>query len=226
VTGVQAGFRSLGGEGPNHPHYDALRLAAQQASSGTSSCVENFQCHVTSGDSGPGQSSVVLVIANLGLCSGVLLNDVPGDGVPYVLTARHCENGSSDGGDPGAASGVTAYFDAVTPCGQTLGSIYTPTTATTAGATTIVEQQDAWLIRLDGPPPVTDAFYSGWDATGSVFIDGYTAHYELGNARQFTGWYGQAYYQTVPGSALGVHLLGPREPGWKHRSRRIRERRS
>ena len=36
--------------------------------------------------------------------SGVLLNDVPGDGVPYVLTARHCENGSANGGAPGAAA--------------------------------------------------------------------------------------------------------------------------
>lgn len=209
VSGIQAGYRSLGGHGPNHPHYDALRAASPQglstqASPSTSSCSENYECHVTNANAGPGQASVTLVIQNLGLCSGVLLNDVPGDGVPYVLTARHCENGNSDGGDPGAAAGVTAYFDATTPCGQTQGTIYAANTPIVSGATTMVEQQDAWLIRLNGPVPAPDAFYSGWDATGGSFIGGYSAHYALGNTRQYTGWYGQAYYQQVPGSQLGV----------------------
>lgn len=204
VSGVQAGYRNLGGHGPNHPHYDALQGLSPQASAGTSSCSENYECHVTNANAGPGQASVTLIIQNLGLCSGVLLNDVPADGVPYVLTARHCENGNSDGGDPGAAAGVIAYFDATTPCGQTQGTIYSANTATVSGATTVVEQQDAWLIRLDGPVPVADAFYSGWDATGGSFVGGYSAHYALGNTRQYTGWYGQAYYQLVPGSQLGV----------------------
>jgi hypothetical protein len=204
VSGVQAGYRSLGGHGPNHPHYDALQGVSAQASASTSSCSENYECHVTNANAGPGQASVTLVIQNLGLCSGVLVNDALGDGVPYVLTARHCENGNSDGGDPGAAAGVTAYFDATTPCGQTQGTIYSANTATVSGATTVVEQQDAWLIRLDGSVPAPDAFYSGWDATGGSFVGGYSAHYALGNTRQYTGWYGQAYYQLVPGSQLGV----------------------
>ena len=204
LTGIQAGFRTLGAHGPNHPHYDALRRMALRSAATTTSCVENFECHLTSANEGPGQSSVTLVIANVGLCSGVLLNDVPGDGVPYVLTARHCENGNANGGNPGAAASVVTYFDATTPCGQTLGTIYSANTAVESGATTVVEQQDAWLIRLDGALPVADAFYSGWDATGGAFIGGYTAHYAEGDARQFTGWYGQAYYQQVPGSQLGV----------------------
>lgn len=204
VSGIQAGYRSLGGHGPNHPHYDALRGVPPRVSASTTSCSENYECQVTSANEGPGQASVTLVIQNLGLCSGVLLNDVAGDAAPYVLTARHCENGNPDGGDPGAAAGVIAYFDATTPCGQTLGTIYSANTSIESGATTLVEQQDAWLIRLDGPVPALDAFYSGWDATGGSFVGGYSAHYALGNTRQYTGWYGQAYYQQVPGSQLGV----------------------
>ena len=204
VSGVQAGYRSLGGHGPNHPHYDALQGLPPRASASTPSCSENYECDVTSANEGPGQASVTLVIQNLGLCSGVLLNDVPADGAPYVLTARHCENGNPDGGDPGAAAGVIAYFDATTPCGQIQGTIYAANTTLVSGATTLVEQQDAWLIRLDGPVPAPDAFYSGWDATGGSFVGGYSAHYALGYTRQYTGWYGQAYYQQVPGSQLGV----------------------
>jgi hypothetical protein len=203
IVGLQAGFRSIGNSGPNHPHYDALRHV--KAAAGTTSCVENYQCHVTPSNQGPGQSSVTLVIANTGLCSGVLLNNVAGDGTPYVLTARHCENGNADGGDPSAASGVSAYFDAVTPCGQVLASIFDTETAVLSGAVTMVEQQDAWLIRFDGPIPATDAYFSGWDATGAAFVGGYTAHFGLGNSRQYTGWYGQAYFDHVTAAALGVH---------------------
>jgi len=204
VVGLQAGFRSLGKGGPNNPHYDVLRQG-MKASAATTVCVENYECHITPANRGPGQASVTLVIANLGLCSGVLLNDVPGDGTPYVLTARHCENGNPDGGDPSAASGVTAYFDAVTPCGQTLGSVYDTATSAITGAVTMVEQQDAWLIRLDGPLPVTDAYFAGWDASGAGYVGGYTAHYGLGSARQYAGWYGQAYYAQMSAATLGVH---------------------
>ncbi len=203
IAGLQAGFRSLGGAGPNHPHYDALRM---QSAAGTAptDCSINYQCMVTTGNAGPGQASVTLIIANLGLCSGVMLNDVAGDGVPYVLTARHCENGSPDGGDPAAALGVSTYFDAVSSCGQGLETIYMANAAAITGAVTLVEQQDAWLIRLDSPPPVMDAYFAGWDATGSAFSGGYTAHYGLGNTRQYTGWYGQAYYAAVPPATLDV----------------------
>ncbi|HXN09653.1 MAG TPA: hypothetical protein VN859_00300 [Steroidobacteraceae bacterium] len=204
LVALQAGYRSFARGAPNHPHYDAIMRSAQSGAAQTD-CVENFECHVTADSAGPGQSSVTLVISNLGLCSGVLLNDVPGDSIPYVLTARHCENGNSDGGEPNAAAGITAYFDAVTPCGQALGSIYSATTAAITGAVTIVEQQDAWLIRMDDSVPVTDAYFSGWDATGAAFVGGYTAHYALGYTRQYVGWYGQAYYSQVPGATLGVH---------------------
>ncbi len=204
IDGLQAGFRSLGGAGPNHPHYDALQRAAAAGTSTTTTCVENFECHVTSADDGPGQASVALVIQNVGLCSGVMLNDVPGDGAPYVLTARHCENDNPDGGAPGAAAGVTAFFDATTTCGQPLELVYDTSAPAVTGAVTVVEQQDSWLIRLDAVPPVTDIYYAGWDATGGVFNGGYTTSYGEGNTRQFTGWYGQAYYAVVAGSSLDV----------------------
>ena len=59
-------------------------------------------------------------------------------------------------------------------------------------------------MRLDQLPVVDDAYYAGWDATGGTFVGGFTPHHGLGGTRQFTGWFGQANFQTVPGSALGV----------------------
>jgi len=203
IASVQAGYRSFDSPSRDHPRYRALSLAGTAAAA-VDTCVENWACHTTSVNSPPGQATVALLIGNVAQCTGVLLNNVPGDGTPYVLTARHCENGNPDGGTPSAAHQVAVYWNAITPCGQTLGSIYSGGIPVQFGATTIVEQQDAWLIQLDAPPVVNDAYYAGWDATGTAFVGGFTANHGLGGSRQFTGWFGQADFETVPGNVLGV----------------------
>ncbi|MDB6008379.1 MAG: hypothetical protein JWL65_629 [Gammaproteobacteria bacterium] len=204
VAGFQAGYRGLGGGVPNHPYYDKLQLRATGTPTAGSSCQENWACHTDSVNSGGGQATVAIIVGNVGQCTGVLLNDVLGDGTPYVLTARHCENGDPNGGAPAAASSISVYWDAVVPCGTQLGTIYDPANPVQFGATTVVEQQDAWLVKLDAPPVANDAYYAGWDATGATFVGGFTPHHALGTSRQFIGWYGQASYNIVPGSVLGV----------------------
>ncbi len=204
IAGFQAGYRGLGGGVANHPYYDKLQLRVTGTQASGSSCQENWACHTDSVNSGGGQATVAIVVGNLGQCTGVLLNDVPGDGTPYLLTARHCENGDPNGGAPAAASRISVYWDAVVPCGMPLGTIYDPANPVQFGATTVVEQQDAWLVKLDAPPVADDAYYAGWDATGATFVGGFTPHHALGTSRQFIGWYGQASYNTVPGATLGV----------------------
>ena len=76
---------------------------------------------------------------------------------------------------------------------------------TQSGATTVVEQQDAWLIRLNSAPAAQDAYFAGWDATGSVFTGGYSIHHALGSNKQYVGWSGQAVYQPMTRAAVGVN---------------------
>ena len=202
LASVQAGYRAFDTPRRNHPHYRALSLAAEAAE--TSGCTENWACHVTSSNAPAGQATVALVIGNVAQCTGVLLNNAANDGTPYVLTARHCENGDSNGGTPTAASAISVYWDAVTPCSASLGSIYSASTSVQWGATTVVEQQDTWLVRLNDIPVADDAYFAGWDATGAAVVGGFTAHHALGMNRQFTRWFGQSVYQTVPGADLNV----------------------
>jgi plastocyanin len=191
LTSLQAGYRSLGPGVSDHPYYRKL-LATQAATTGNSGCVTNYACQVTANNTPPGSATVALVVGNLYQCSGVLINDVPESDTPYVLTARHCQTGTLGGGNPAAASTVMVYWDAQTACGATLGSIYNGTVPTQVGAQTIVEQQDAWLIKLDVSPVVSDAQFAGFDATGSAIQGGYTIHHAEGNDKQFTQWFGQA----------------------------------
>lgn len=198
IASLQAGYRSLGGAFADNPHYRQIAAAAQLAA-----CTQNYACDVTSANQNPGNATVAILIANIGQCTGTLLTDTSQDGTPYVLTARHCE-GATGGGDPGAAASVTVFWDAVTPCGTALGSIYDGNAVTQSGATTVVEQQDAWLIRLDAPPEASDAYYAGWDATGASFVGGYSIHHSLGYDKQYVTWNGQAVPITIPGATFGI----------------------
>jgi hypothetical protein len=200
IASFQAGYRSLGHVIPDNPHYQRLVSGSTQSSS----CTLNYSCEATTANQGPAKATVAIVVNNVIQCTGTLLNDANSDGTAYVLTARHCENGVLGGGLPNAAASITVYWDAVTPCGQTLASIYDGAAITQSGATTVVEQQDAWLIQLDDAPAATDAFYAGWDATGGVFSGGYSVHHALGYDKQFVGWFGQSIAETIPGATLKI----------------------
>jgi lysyl endopeptidase len=192
IISLQAGYRAIGAGVSDHPYYRQLR-AQQTAASGNESCVTNYECEISASNTPPGAATIGLIIGNLWQCTGSLINDIPGDNTPYVLTARHCETGQLGGGNPGAASTVSAYWDATTPCGSALGSLYDPGIPVQTGAQTIVEQQDAWLIQLDQSPVVSDAQFTGFDASGGTVQGGYSIQHAVGYDKQFTEWYGDAY---------------------------------
>jgi lysyl endopeptidase len=200
IAAFQAGYKSLSATVEDHPHYAALKPHA----STSGSCVENYVCDATPSTQNAANASVAIVIGNKFECSGTLLNDVPQDGVPYVLTARHCENGEDAGGDPGAAASVEVFWSAVTPCGQALLSIFDSTAQVQFGATTMVEQQDQWLIRLDAASPVTNVYYAGWDATDAELVDGYSIEYAGANTQQYVTWAGSAITEDLSAQTLGV----------------------
>src|SRR3984957_1890622 len=200
IDSLQAGYRSLGGGIPDHPHYLELKRAA----AATTGCTENYECHVATSNQGPSNATVALIIGNLYQCSGTLLNNTAGNGAPYILSARHCESGQLGGGNPDAAATVSVYWDAVTPCGSPLGSLYDITSISQSGATTVLEQQDLWLIQLDALPAASDAYYAGWDASGATVSGGYAIHYSLGEDQQYVGWSGTDVLEQIPGATLSI----------------------
>jgi hypothetical protein len=200
VVSLQAGYRGLSRDVPDHPTYRRLNAPVGEALSG---CTQNYACYSSAGNQGPGKATVAVLIGNIGQCTGTLLNNTREDGRPYVLTARHCENGELGGGAPGAAASVTIYWDAVTPCGEALGAIYSGNgVRSQSGARTVVEQQDAWLIELNDVPRSDEPYYAGWDATGSVFVGGYSIHHAMTLKKQFVTWHGQSILQTIPAEVL------------------------
>jgi lysyl endopeptidase len=201
IASFQAGYRSLGGSVPDHPRYKRHSFSIANTAA---DCVENYTCNMTNDNSGPGRAIVGLLIGNTAFCTGTLLNNARLDSTPYILTARHCQEGDLGGGNPGAAASVIVFWDALTPCGTLLGSVLEGSTYTQGGATTIVEQQDAWLIELDGSPAGPNVYFAGWDATGAAFTGGYAIHHSQVLDKQYVAWFGQAILQRIAGSTLGV----------------------
>ena len=199
ISSLQAGYRGLSREVPDHAHYKSLQAKTNSLSA---TCTQNYACNATDANRGPAQATVAVLIGNVALCTGTLLNNTRADGRPYVLTARHCQTGELAGGDPGIASAVTIYWESVSPCGEILGTFYSHTTMTQSGARTLVEQQDAWLIELEQAPRIAQPFFAGWDATGNVFTGGYSVHHALGGSKQYTEWFGQPILQRIPGNTV------------------------
>jgi hypothetical protein len=186
---------------PDNSHYKSIKARAADSSAG---CVQNYVCDATAATQSSANASVAIVISNEFECSATLVNDVPQDGAPYLLTARHCENGEDGGGDPAAASSVQVYWNSVTPCGQTLQSIFDSYSQVQSGATTVVEQQDEWLIRLDSQPAWSSVYYAGWDASGSNLVDGYSVEFSNADTQQYVTWSGTAIAESLSAQALGV----------------------
>jgi len=65
-------------------------VRAQQKLVANASCVTNYECAITASNTPPGAATAGLVVQSLYECTGTLINDVPGDNIPYMLTARHC----------------------------------------------------------------------------------------------------------------------------------------
>jgi len=118
------------------------------------------------------------VVGNSGyVCSGTLINDLSGSGVPYFLTANHCLSSQS------SAASLEAYFDYVyASCVSSTRSALSPVLGSTLMATS--SSTDVTLLRLNSLP--SGRVFLGWStaalASGTKlhrishpFPDGYSA---------------------------------------------------
>lgn len=205
ISSFQAGYRGLSPEVKSHASLGRKRAMA--AGSPDTPCVQNYACNVTSQNAAPGKATVGLLVGNLYQCTGTMINTVARNQKPYLLTARHCQTGRYGGGNPGIAAAVTVYWNAQTDCGAPLDTVFYSTSAIRqTGATTVFEQQDVWLMELSASPVVDDAQLSGFDASGSPVVGGYSIHHALSYGKQFTRWHGTAFVQ-FSGSVLGTNLV-------------------
>lgn len=206
ISGFQAGYRGLVPGVRSHEAYHRMRAMA--AGDPDTPCVENYACHETAANLPAGQATVALTISNRFLCTGTMVNNTARDNTPYLLTARHCASGSFYAAATDMAPTIVVYWNAVTACGEPLGSVlYSPNPQRQAGARTVFEQKDTWVVRLDEEPVVDDVHLAGFDAGGGELDGGYSIHFAVIYNKQYTRWHGRAFRFLRPPDALAPFPL-------------------
>lgn len=123
--------------------------------------------------------SVALILAGGGTCTGQLLNNCNNDSIPYFLTANHCL-----GTDP--STWVFRFLWESPTCDPTENG---PTNNTISGSTQLVANagSDVLFLQLDEqPPPSFDAYYNGWDKSGTPPTSATCIHHPTGDIKKIS----------------------------------------
>lgn len=145
------------------------------------------------------------------LCTGTLLNDTAGTGIPWFMTAEHCVDNPAD-----AASMQFFWFFRSTVCG---GGASTPLTETGGGAQLLVSDavHDASFMRLNRIPPTgTRAGWISQTLVNRVLVDG--IHHPRGDLQKIN--FGEVvrivaleFNPTIPSHYEVIWNAGVTEPG-------------
>ncbi|MCL2072861.1 MAG: serine protease [Marinilabiliaceae bacterium] len=122
--------------------------------------------------------SMLLVDNNTAFCSGCLINNTQQDFKPYILTANHCLDGSTNTWifrflywKPNCGSGNPTNWQSIT--GATLRANYEPS--------------DFALLQLSSSPPATwNLYYAGWDRTATPAQNSTGIHHPRGDAMKIS----------------------------------------
>lgn len=121
-----------------------------------------------------------VVVKNLQLCTGCLINNARSDGTPYVYIAGHCFSQTFLPKD------AVYYFNYESPeCDGPDGSI----SYSISGSTklTDLDSLDFALVELsDLPPDSFHVFYAGWDADANPPENSTCIHHPRGDVKKIT----------------------------------------
>ncbi|HEX4871475.1 MAG TPA: trypsin-like serine protease [Nevskiaceae bacterium] len=148
------------------------------------SCNIDVACPEAAAWADPIRASVHLQIPTLTgtlLCSGTLMNNSRQDGSPLILSADHCDINATN------AASLRAYFNYQTSsCG---GSPDGSLAQNLSGATLLARdsRSDFTLVRMNTPPPAAfNAFYAGYNASGSGSASGAGIHHPSGDEKRIS----------------------------------------
>ena len=140
----------------------------------------------------------VVVPAGTGRCTGTLMNNTDQDCKPYVLTAMHCGQGSTEDNfnnyqfffnyQHADCSGSGGALDQViNGCVKRAGSNDIDANGRAQGSDFLLLEMNAQV------PPEFNAFFAGWDATGATSNAGRCIHHPDGDVKKVSSFSTQTY---------------------------------
>ncbi len=125
-------------------------------------------------------NSVAHYVFGMYMCTGTLINRIPGDCVPYFWTANHCVSTSAN------ASKVVTYWNFErSSCGSGTG----PTNHTVSGSSLVwtYSGSDSTLLQLSALPPSAYVPYlAGWDAAATSVSSATCIHHPSGDYKKIS----------------------------------------
>lgn len=144
---------------------------------GSGSCNVNINCPQAQGWENEKRAVVMILTAgNTRKCTGTLVNNTAQNGIPYLLTARHCNT----------LSNAIFMFNYES---QNCNSIDGPTYMTLQGCSLLANHpySDFHLLQLNQtPPPEFNAYYAGWDHSNLPSPQSVTIHHPSGDIKKFS----------------------------------------
>ena len=142
------------------------------------SCNVNVNCDYLQKYRSAANGVCRILIKGTELCTGTLLNDVPADGKPYLLTASHCIGDGTD------ASSSVFLFNYESPyCKSIDGEVLNSLSGSSLKASS--SEIDFSLVELSVPPPKSyQPYYLGWDHSSSAPDSTVTIHHPLGDIKK------------------------------------------
>jgi hypothetical protein len=184
------------------------------------SCQVNINCSEGNGRTTSRDATARILVkvgADVGWCSGTMVNNVAQDCAPYLLTALHCGTTASDVITTAAdinqwifyfnyqASGCTT--PASEPSSQTLTGAVVRAHSNDGGGNT---GSDFLLLELNSNPPSNySVYYAGWRNTNTAAANGYSIHHPAGDIKKIS-----TFSTTAVSSAWGAAVGSHWEVGW------------
>ena len=147
------------------------------------SCEVNIACPAGNDWGNEARAVATYTVGNQFICTGQLVDDVPGDNTPFFLTANHCEVGQTL---TTPASSVVVYWNY--QAGSCSGGDG-PINHTQSGAKLVAGDSgaDFTLIQLNQTPdPSYNVWYAGWDVTGTPATSGADIHQPGGDVKKIS----------------------------------------
>ncbi len=150
------------------------------------SCEINVNCPYGTGWSNEKRSVVCLVSGGSEFCTGALVNDVPADRKPYVLTANHC-------GSSGFGSWVFRFNWEAPGCTDPASSPSTAQSLTGSVRRSFSSASDFCLVEITGGlvggtvPAAYNPFFAGWNNVDAACDSARCVHHPSGDIKTISG---------------------------------------
>jgi hypothetical protein len=162
-----------------HGYKDLFKRIAIQDFNDSANCEVNINCPEGAEWQNEKKAVALIVVNNVRICTGTLINNVREDGTPYLLTAQHCLAGNLDIWN--------FHFDYESPvCNPSQDFTLNQSIV---GADTIAQNIDTDFLLLklhQRPQEDYDVYYAGWSREDVLPISTSCIHHPKGDVKKIS----------------------------------------